>query len=69
VRSHVRADQGPGPARLVVPHLYFWKRAKWVRRLRLTLSDEPGFWEDTGIGKTPRIHLPTLGLPDATSVR
>jgi DMSO/TMAO reductase YedYZ molybdopterin-dependent catalytic subunit len=37
-----------GPARLLVPHLYFWKSAKWVRGLTLTLSDEPGFWENYG---------------------
>ena len=37
-----------GPARLLVPHLYFWKSAKWVRGLRLTLTDEPGFWETNG---------------------
>src|SRR5918999_6141561 len=37
-----------GPARLLVPHLYFWKSAKWVRGLRLTLDDEPGFWETYG---------------------
>ncbi|MGH2356641.1 MAG: sulfite oxidase-like oxidoreductase [Candidatus Limnocylindria bacterium] len=37
-----------GPARLVVPHLYFWKSAKWVRGLRLTANDEPGFWESLG---------------------
>jgi DMSO/TMAO reductase YedYZ molybdopterin-dependent catalytic subunit len=37
-----------GPARLLVPHLYFWKSAKWVRGLRLTLNDEPGFWEAAG---------------------
>jgi DMSO/TMAO reductase YedYZ molybdopterin-dependent catalytic subunit len=37
-----------GPARLLVPHLYFWKSAKWVRGLRLTPSDEPGFWENYG---------------------
>jgi len=36
------------PARLLVPHLYFWKSAKWVRVLRLTLDDEPGFWETYG---------------------
>ena len=34
-----------GPARLLVPHLYFWKSAKWVRGLELRLEDEPGFWE------------------------
>ena len=37
-----------GPARLLVPHLYFWKSAKWVRGLRLTDEDEPGFWESNG---------------------
>jgi DMSO/TMAO reductase YedYZ molybdopterin-dependent catalytic subunit len=37
-----------GPARLLVPHLYFWKSAKWVRGLRLTDEDEPGFWEQNG---------------------
>jgi DMSO/TMAO reductase YedYZ molybdopterin-dependent catalytic subunit len=37
-----------GPARLLVPHLYFWKSAKWVRGLTLTPEDEPGFWEAAG---------------------
>jgi DMSO/TMAO reductase YedYZ molybdopterin-dependent catalytic subunit len=37
-----------GPARLLVPHLYLWKSAKWVRGLRLTAEDEPGFWEAAG---------------------
>lgn len=37
-----------GPARLLVPHLYFWKSAKWVRGLELKLDDEPGFWEMYG---------------------
>jgi DMSO/TMAO reductase YedYZ molybdopterin-dependent catalytic subunit len=37
-----------GPARLLVPHLYFWKSAKWVRGLRLIGQDEPGFWEQAG---------------------
>ena len=37
-----------GPARLLVPHLYFWKSAKWVRGLRLLDDDEPGFWETNG---------------------
>jgi DMSO/TMAO reductase YedYZ molybdopterin-dependent catalytic subunit len=37
-----------GPARLLVPHLYFWKSAKWVRGLTLTEQDEPGFWETYG---------------------
>ena len=37
-----------GPLRLVVPHLYAWKSAKWVRGLTLTAQDEPGFWERYG---------------------
>ena len=47
-------DGGPldpehgGPARLLVPHLYFWKSAKWVRGLDLRDADEPGFWETYG---------------------
>ena len=41
------AEHG-GPARLLVPHLYFWKSAKWVRGLSLADHDEPGFWERYG---------------------
>jgi DMSO/TMAO reductase YedYZ molybdopterin-dependent catalytic subunit len=37
-----------GPARLLVPHLYLWKSAKWVRGLQLMLEDSPGFWESAG---------------------
>ena len=37
-----------GPARLLVPHLYFWKSAKWVRSIELRDSDTPGFWENLG---------------------
>ena len=37
-----------GPARLLVPHLYFWKSAKWVAGLRVLDHDEPGFWEQNG---------------------
>ncbi|MEV0069669.1 MULTISPECIES: sulfite oxidase-like oxidoreductase [unclassified Amycolatopsis] len=37
-----------GPARLLVPHLYLWKSAKWVRGLELATKDEPGFWESSG---------------------
>jgi DMSO/TMAO reductase YedYZ molybdopterin-dependent catalytic subunit len=43
----LRPEHG-GPARLLVPHLYFWKSAKWVRGLRLRDTDEPGFWETYG---------------------
>ena len=37
-----------GSARLLVPHLYFWKSAKWVRGLELVAEDRPGFWETLG---------------------
>jgi DMSO/TMAO reductase YedYZ molybdopterin-dependent catalytic subunit len=37
-----------GPVRLLVPHLYLWKSAKWVRGLAVTVQDEPGFWERFG---------------------
>jgi DMSO/TMAO reductase YedYZ molybdopterin-dependent catalytic subunit len=37
-----------GPARLLVPHLYFWKSAKWVRGIEVLDEDEPGFWETNG---------------------
>ena len=42
------APEHGGPARMLVPHLYFWKSAKWVRGLRLLDEDEPGFWETNG---------------------
>jgi DMSO/TMAO reductase YedYZ molybdopterin-dependent catalytic subunit len=41
------AEHG-GPVRLVVPHLYFWKSAKWVTGFELLAADEPGFWERNG---------------------
>ncbi|GJG88144.1 sulfite oxidase-like oxidoreductase [Gemmatimonadetes bacterium T265] len=41
------AEHG-GPVRLVVPHLYFWKSAKWVTGIELRRSDAPGFWEQNG---------------------
>jgi DMSO/TMAO reductase YedYZ molybdopterin-dependent catalytic subunit len=37
-----------GPARLLVPHLYLWKSAKWVQSIDLLRDDEPGFWESLG---------------------
>jgi DMSO/TMAO reductase YedYZ molybdopterin-dependent catalytic subunit len=43
----ITPDHG-GPARLLVPHLYFWKSAKWVNGLQFTQKDEPGFWETRG---------------------
>ena len=45
--AELAAEHG-GPARLLVPHLYFWKSAKWVRGIDLLLQDEPGFWEQLG---------------------
>ncbi|MEV1002593.1 sulfite oxidase-like oxidoreductase [Nonomuraea sp. NPDC050202] len=42
------APRHGGPARLLVPHLYFWKSAKWVRGIRLLKQDHPGFWESAG---------------------
>jgi DMSO/TMAO reductase YedYZ molybdopterin-dependent catalytic subunit len=42
------ASEHGGPARLLVPHLYFWKSAKWVRGLTLSVDDGPGFWEAAG---------------------
>jgi DMSO/TMAO reductase YedYZ molybdopterin-dependent catalytic subunit len=41
------AEHG-GPARLLVPHLYFWKSAKWLKGLKFTERDEAGFWELRG---------------------
>ncbi len=37
-----------GPLRAVIPRLYFWKSAKWVRRVEITIADRPGFWEQRG---------------------
>lgn len=37
-----------GPARVVVPDLYFWKSAKWITGIRFTDQDEPGYWETRG---------------------
>jgi DMSO/TMAO reductase YedYZ molybdopterin-dependent catalytic subunit len=43
----IHAEHG-GPARIVLPHLYFWKSAKWLRKLEFIDHDEPGFWEVRG---------------------
>jgi DMSO/TMAO reductase YedYZ molybdopterin-dependent catalytic subunit len=45
--ADLAAEHG-GPARLLVPHLYLWKSAKWVRGIHLLLEDQPGFWESAG---------------------
>jgi DMSO/TMAO reductase YedYZ molybdopterin-dependent catalytic subunit len=37
-----------GPARILIPHLYFWKSAKWARGIIMQDDDEPGFWEQNG---------------------
>ncbi|MCB2106185.1 MAG: sulfite oxidase-like oxidoreductase [Rhodobacteraceae bacterium] len=37
-----------GPVRLVVPHLYFWKSAKWIRHITFMEKDQPGYWEARG---------------------
>ena len=37
-----------GPIRLIVPHLYFWKSAKWLNRIDFIDNDKPGFWENYG---------------------
>lgn len=37
-----------GPVRMMVPKLYLWKSAKWLRRIHFTISDHPGFWETRG---------------------
>jgi len=42
------APEHGGPARLLVPHLYLWKSAKWVRGMRLMQHDKAGFWENLG---------------------
>jgi DMSO/TMAO reductase YedYZ molybdopterin-dependent catalytic subunit len=42
------AGEHGGPARLFVPHLYFWKSAKWLQGIQTMASDQPGFWENYG---------------------
>lgn len=42
------APEHGGPARLVIPHLYFWKSAKWVNGIEMMNRDYPGFWEQAG---------------------
>lgn len=42
------APEHGGPARLLVPHLYLWKSAKWVRGIEVTAQDHLGFWEQAG---------------------
>jgi DMSO/TMAO reductase YedYZ molybdopterin-dependent catalytic subunit len=42
------AREHGGPARAIVPKLYFWKSAKWIRRVEFIAADQPGFWEQRG---------------------
>ncbi|RYX99041.1 MAG: sulfite oxidase-like oxidoreductase [Bradyrhizobiaceae bacterium] len=37
-----------GPVRMVIPHLYFWKSAKWLQRIEFVIDDKPGYWEVRG---------------------
>lgn len=52
IATHFEGEPIPashgGPARLLVPHLYFWKSAKWVRRIEFVQRNTPGFWESLG---------------------
>ena len=51
VYSHDNQPLAPahgGPVRLLVPHLYFWKSAKWIRGFKIVGEDRPGFWESNG---------------------
>ena len=45
--DEIPAEHG-GPVRLLVPHLYFWKSAKWLKSLEFVDGDRPGFWETRG---------------------
>ena len=45
--EEITAEHG-GPVRIVIPHLYFWKSAKWLRGIELIPKDAPGFWERNG---------------------
>lgn len=42
------SEEHGGPVRLVVPHLYFWKSAKWLQAIEFLTEDAPGFWEVRG---------------------
>ncbi|MUT67231.1 sulfite oxidase-like oxidoreductase [Paenibacillus sp. NEAU-GSW1] len=58
------------PLRLLVPHLYFWKSAKWIRGIELMKEDRPGFWERNGFHnyadpfEEQRFSGEDLGLPE-----
>ena len=48
LRREAAAARARPASWLLVPHLYFWKSAKWVSRLELMASDRPGFWKQNG---------------------
>ena len=54
-----------GPVRLVVPHLYFWKSAKWLQSIEFRSDDAPGYWEVRGyhnrVLTLPKQHIVALG--------
>jgi DMSO/TMAO reductase YedYZ molybdopterin-dependent catalytic subunit len=63
------AEHG-GPVRLLVPHLYFWKSAKWVRGFELMDEDYPGFWEQNGYHmRGDPWHEERYGRPDPARMR
>jgi DMSO/TMAO reductase YedYZ molybdopterin-dependent catalytic subunit len=45
--SPIERDHG-GPVRVIVPHLYFWKSAKWLQRIQFVTEDKPSYWEVRG---------------------
>ncbi|RUS46187.1 sulfite oxidase-like oxidoreductase [Cohnella sp. AR92] len=63
-------DKHGWPLRLLVPHLYFWKSAKWIRGFEFMKEDRPGFWERNGFHnyadpfKEQRFSGEDLGLPE-----
>jgi DMSO/TMAO reductase YedYZ molybdopterin-dependent catalytic subunit len=63
------AEHG-GPVRLLVPHLYFWKSAKWVRGFELLEEDYPGFWEQNGYHmRGDPWHEERYGRPEHSRMR
>lgn len=57
------------PLRLVVPHLYFWKSAKWLRALEFMAQDRPGFWEERGYHMIGDPWVESLRNPDGQRFR
>jgi len=64
------SDKHGGPMRLIVPHLYFWKSAKWITGIEFMTEDRPGFWERNGFHnyadpfKEQRFSGEDLGMSD-----